>query len=374
MIHEYRELLCENNRIEAFRNSIFQVVNNSTVIAEIGTALGTYSFFSAMAGAKATYAIEETDLIEVAKTIARNNGMYERITFLKGHSTEIELPETVDYIIFEDYTPVFLYPGLKNVIVDAKKRFLKKNGSFIPYQFEIKIALCQANSFYKKLDIMRSTEDRLYEIDWSYTTKLAFNLPYYLDDENIQLLSKEKCIKKININSDEEFTFKFKGDIVVTHNGILHGIVAWWDCIFPIDNKFSNSPLKGISSWGQMFFPFRHTMNVKKGENVTVTLLSYESPRTDEINFKWAVTYKDIHQEFNTFKNSFIAPSFLVPTGKEYKLSLNKKGEFLLNIIQSVDRYSSVDEIYRKIYDSDLSIKDKKELTKLLIELINTSL
>jgi len=125
MIKYFRDLLSDRIRIENFRQAIESTVNHNSIVVEIGSALGTYSFFAAKAGAKAIYAIEMNDIFFVGRELAERNNLTDRLKFIHGRSTEIDLPEKADLIIIEDFGPFFYYHNLLEVIRDARERFLK---------------------------------------------------------------------------------------------------------------------------------------------------------------------------------------------------------------------------------------------------------
>ena len=306
MITNFRGLLDDKIRIEAFRRAISEVINENTTVLEIGSALGTYSFFAAQSNAKSIYAIEMNDVFYVGEEIARRNGFLNRIKFIKGKSTEIELPEKVDFIIMEDYSPIFLYENLENIIIDARKRFLKENGKFIPNKIILNAALVEAPTLHQSIDLWQNQRDVLFDINWDYTTELAFNRPYYAEYHKLTPLTDSATIKTIDLVKDSNFPFSFSRKTVMIEDGIVHGIAGWWDTYFTANQFFSNSPKEQNNTWGQMFFPFQYPINVKKGDSVKFKLQVLESNNSKNIDFKWAVEHENSQQNHNSFKGSVL--------------------------------------------------------------------
>lgn len=306
MIKNFRGLLDDKIRIMAFKTALEECVNEETTVLEIGAALGTYSFFAAQAGAKAVYAVEMDDVFHVGKEIARRNQLQDKINFIKGKSTEIELPEKADYIILEDYAPIFLYEGLEKTITDARKRFLKPGGAFIPGHIILNTAPVEAVSLYNEINLWQKEKDFLYGINWEYTTELAFNRPYYSELHQLKPLTEASHIKTINLAQDENFPFSHKAELVVTKDGTLHGLAGWWDTWFTPNIYFSNSPTASANTWGQMFFPFEYPIQVKVGDTVKIQLHVLESVLSKSIDFKWRVEHSSSIQEQNSFKGRFL--------------------------------------------------------------------
>src|SRR5262249_35906114 len=95
----YQMLIKRRQRVRAFQSALRSCVRSGDVVEEIGTGLGTYSFFAAQAGARRVYAIEKERVIQVALELAARNGLEDKITFLRGDSTEIVLPEKADVLV-----------------------------------------------------------------------------------------------------------------------------------------------------------------------------------------------------------------------------------------------------------------------------------
>ena len=302
VIQHFRQLLDDRRRVEAFRSAIRELISTQTRVAEIGSALGTYSLFAAQQNALKIYAIEMADVYYIGKESARQNGYADKIEFLHGKSTEIELPEKVDFIIMEEYTPFFFYNGLEEVVTDARSRFLRPGGKFIPNNIILKIAPVECPKMYHSLHLWEKQEDRLYDIDWSVTTRIAMNQPHPAQNTKIELLSPESTIKEIDLARDSNFPFSFSAKLEVSRPGTLHGLLGWWDCRFTPTQFFSNSPLAASNTWGQIYFPIRHPVSVRKGEKLKLQLHVSESRYSRQINYKWVIDHHSSFQEYNTFR------------------------------------------------------------------------
>lgn len=344
MLIHFRELLADEIRIQAFKKAIFKVVDEHTAIAEIGFALGTYSFFAAMKNAKSIYAIEMGDIFHIGTEIARQNNFYDKITFYHNHSKEVKLPEKVDYLIMEDYTPMLAYRGLYDTIVDARQRFLKPSGKFIPNTFILKFALVEYEDFYNDLHIWKKENDLVYDINWEYTTELVFNRAHYATKPGIKLLSKEIVLSEIDMMQSNDITFKFSDDIQIKKPGTIHGIIGWWDCWFRPDQYFSNSPLEPVNTWGQMYFPIRNPVKVAPKDSVKVNFSSYRSKISGEIDYLWRIFHKGNTQEYNTFAGRFYSKEMIDHQNPDYKPALNNDGEIAKIIFNRLDGKTSIND------------------------------
>ncbi|HNZ37592.1 MAG TPA: class I SAM-dependent methyltransferase [Candidatus Marinimicrobia bacterium] len=372
MIKYFRDLLSDRIRIENFRQAIESTVNHNSIVVEIGSALGTYSFFAAKAGAKAVYAIEMNDIFYVGRELAERNNLTDRIKFIHGRSTEIDLPEKADLIIIEDFGPFFYYHNLLEVIRDARERFLKADGRFLPARITLYIAPFESQAWRDELDLFAAVNDQLFGFDWSYTTEIAFNQTYYADSHPKKLLSIPLNVKTIDLKNENNFTFQKQFEINIKENGQIHGLIGWWDCWFTDQQFFSNSPQSGNNSWGQLIFPFRYPINVKSGESVKISLMVLESSPSGLIDYKWKITHHSGSQEQDTFSGRFFDLQQFNQMRRDVIPSLNEKRliqTFILNQIDGKRSWDEIAEIVMKMFPEKFA--SKEDVFKIVLQLSN---
>ncbi len=66
----YHQMLSDNVRMDAFRKAIFETVKPGDIVIDFGAGTGILGLWALQAGAEKVYAIEKTDSIELAKSIA----------------------------------------------------------------------------------------------------------------------------------------------------------------------------------------------------------------------------------------------------------------------------------------------------------------
>ncbi len=127
----------ENNR-EDFKDKI---------VLDIGAGTGILSIFAVRAGAKHVYAVENAEIAHFAKEIVRKNGMADKITVLKGRMEELEIPCEVDFIISEWMGYFLLYESMLDCILDARDKYLKKDGKMLPDKAEMYVAAIEDEQY-----------------------------------------------------------------------------------------------------------------------------------------------------------------------------------------------------------------------------------
>ena len=103
------------------------------VVLDLGTGTGILAEMALQAGAKKVYGIEMTrGMLEYA-TISLQKKFKDRFVPVLGESFSVELPERVDLIISEVIGNIGDNEGMRSILFDARKRFLKENGTMIPH-------------------------------------------------------------------------------------------------------------------------------------------------------------------------------------------------------------------------------------------------
>jgi len=353
MLKYYRDLLNDRLRIENFRQAIGTLVRPDSVVIEIGSALGTYSFFAAQAGAKSVYAIEMGDIFYVGRELARINHLSDRINFIHGRSTDIVLPEKADLIIMEDYSPFFFNQTVTETIHDARQRFLKPDGCFIPAKLTLFITPFECQTWHNELDLFAGEQDRLFGIDWNLTSDLAFNQTYYADNRPKKLLTEACPVKTIDLKNESDFPFQYQTELKIQKEGEIHGLLGWWDCWFTDRQYFSNSPQSSHNSWGQLIFPFRHPVLVKAGDRIEIALLVLESQPGGFIDYKWKIAHRSGCQEQNTFNGRFFDLEQFRKLRRDIIPALNSKGlidQLILNQLNGRRSWDEITEIVRSAF------------------------
>jgi len=357
----YKNLLTDTNRILAFKQAIASLVNSNTKVAEIGSALGTYSFFAAMQNAKKVYAIEKDDVFYLGEEIARRNQWDKKITFYHDRSQNVQLPEKVDLIILEDYNPMFASANIVQTITDARKRFLYKSGKFIPNRFCLKCALTEYHNFYNILNTWQESDYFAYELNWEPIIELIFNQPHQATASGIKLLSDEVTLTEFDLTTVNDITFNYSAKITCSTSGIIHGLIGWWDCWFTPQQFFSNTPREPESSWGQMYFPIRYPLEVSAGDSLQVDFGSFQSKFSGEINYQWSIADNKTSQSYNTFAGQLINREIINKSNPGYVPTLNQDGNFARLILNQVNGKSAIGDIAAKIRANDPEYSTNKE-------------
>jgi predicted RNA methylase len=130
MLHDDRRT---NDYIAALRN----VVRPQDIVLDIGTGSGVLAIAAARAGARHVYAVEASDIADVAERVFAANGVQDRVTLIRGWSREVELAEPADVLVAELIGNEPFEEEILETTLDARRRLLKPGARLVPHTLEL---------------------------------------------------------------------------------------------------------------------------------------------------------------------------------------------------------------------------------------------
>jgi len=134
---EHARMLHDDRRTSDYIAALCEAVGPSDVVLDIGTGSGVLAIAAARAGARHVYAVEASDIADVAERVFAENGVQDRVTLIRGWSREIELPERADVLVAELIGNEPFEEEILETTLDARRRLLKPGGRLIPHTLEL---------------------------------------------------------------------------------------------------------------------------------------------------------------------------------------------------------------------------------------------
>ncbi len=360
MISYYRKLVAESSRIQAFQKGISAAVRPGDTVCEIGTGLGTYAFMASRSGAAKVYAIEEGPVIELARKLYTvNQKDLGEIEFIKQYSTFAHLPEKVDVVIYESFECQGLTPVHELVLEDARRRFLKPGGTFVPNEMALYWAPLQAEEIWlKEVSCLEKNGERVSGLDFTLTRQLASNDRIMTQLEADAVLSQPIKIDAFNFAERQKLEFKRELNIIITKPGTLHGFGSWADFIFPDGNRFSLSYETPVTTYSRAFFPTPEPVSVEAGDVIQMNVSVLKKPLPKNHSWSWwgRIVDRTGRSKAKWQSSSFHLAPFLkqdlyLPRSfaADYRPVLNKEGHLRKFILEQIDGKQTMEEIARRV-------------------------
>jgi predicted O-methyltransferase YrrM len=283
-------LLWDSVRMNAFRLALERCAAGK-VLVELGTGHGVLACLAARAGARRVYAIEEADIIEVAREIASRNGLEERIVFVEGNSLDVELPEPAQVVFGDLMGADPLGAGMLVYLHDAAARFLEPGGIVLPARLKLLAVGVDSQRITRETDDART---------WIRDAK-ALSAAYGLDLAPLEQASRSAFARSYDAYSYKELLDSAAGgdriltgevqvaefelgradparavetplSLPVEHDGTLNAIATYAAVELDAETTLTNSPFatERASAWGGQFLSALRPIEVAAGTTAEV--------------------------------------------------------------------------------------------------------
>jgi hypothetical protein len=225
LIDHYRRMIDDPVRLAAFERGIRTVVRPGDVVVDLGCALGNFAVLAWRAGASRVWAVESGPVAVVARELAAANGCGDRVRVLRGHSTELEVPERAAVVIFEDYPGHLVSPGALRTSRDAVERWLAPGGSVLPARARLWLAPVEAPEAHAGLDRFAAAGDRVGGVDIGLTRGLALSelTPVHLTESS--LLAEPHLVAELDLRPLSEAAVAVETRVGARRRGLVHGLL-----------------------------------------------------------------------------------------------------------------------------------------------------
>ena len=134
---EHARMLHDDRRTNDYIAALQRAVQPGDVVLDLGTGSGVLAIAAARAGARHVYAVEASDIADVAERVFAANGVQDRVTLIRGWSRDAELPEPADLLVAEVIGNEPFEEEILETTLDARRRLLKPDAGLIPHTLEL---------------------------------------------------------------------------------------------------------------------------------------------------------------------------------------------------------------------------------------------
>jgi protein arginine N-methyltransferase 1 len=273
MFDYHRELLADETRTFAFRDAIARVVRPGDVVVDLGCGSGILSFFACQAGAAKVYAIDNTYAADFASFLTRHLGFADRIVIVRGHSTEVEIPERADVLVTETLGALGLDESIASLVRDARQRMLKPDARIIPAHVTVSMVPVELESAYAQ-HVGFWSKPR-YGLDLRPLRVFASNAICHTRISTLAHLAEPADILSVDLANGDATTVTGRASFVARRNAQLHGFGVFFMARLAEDVLLTNCDWR-TSSWSQGFLPLEEPVPVPKGERVELEVESQD--------------------------------------------------------------------------------------------------
>ncbi|MEW6366368.1 MAG: 50S ribosomal protein L11 methyltransferase [Acidobacteriota bacterium] len=285
-----RTMLQDRVRVLGLRLAIERAVRPGDVVVEIGTGTGLLAIFAARAGARKVYAIEMTEMCEVARDAARRNGFGAQIEVIEGRSDEAELPERGDVLISETMGHLGIDEGIVQTVADARRRLLKPQPRLVPKTIDICLVPTADRSVHERE--ITFWREPLAGVDFSGAARMAAGRVYLRRVFDNEMLAPARVAAHIDLAAAEEPPRCFDTGFLAGRDGEITGLAAWFE-----SELYDGVPLnsRATTSWYPLLFPIDPTLPVTAGGEIIAHLAVRDAGA--EAAWSWRISSAGVERE-----------------------------------------------------------------------------
>ncbi len=270
MIQAHRRFLSDRHRVAAYRRALDELVTPDSVVLDLGSGTGILGLLACAAGAADVYAVEATGVIGLAREICRANGYSERMHFIRGLSTDVDLPGPVDLVVTDQINEFCFGAGLLEFLSDASARCLAPDGVTVLAAFDLLVAPVESAELGQQVGFWTRPVEGF---DLSAVLPIAANQPHPFPIRREHLLGRPVTGATIDAAQSPEIEVEVHARTTVEENGRLDGLAGFFAARLAPNVVMTNDPTaaEAIDRWG-LVFPFHPPISVDDGDVVVMDI------------------------------------------------------------------------------------------------------
>lgn len=249
-VEVHRRMLADAVRVEAYWRALSTVVRPGMAVCDAGTGSGLLACMAAALGARVVYAVERSDLADLARDVIGASGLEDRVRVVRGDFGEVELPEKVDVIVTETFGALALAEGAAPDLHACAARNLKEGGVLVPRGLALWLAPVGDRALY---DETVGVFGQVHGVDLAPLRALAARRSRNRDVPMEALLAPGQAWSTPwwprEAGASGTVTF---GDL---SGGELTGLCGWFVLDLVPGVVLPTGPLDPVTHWGQTYLP-----------------------------------------------------------------------------------------------------------------------
>lgn len=279
LFDDHHDMLADRVRMDAYAESIRQVVRSGDRVVDLGAGLGILGFLALKAGAAHVYALEKSDSIELARAVAAANGLSDRVTFFHGNSRDFSLDEPADLLLSETLGSFGVEENTLDFTLDARRRLLKPDGRLLPRALRLWLAPACHEGAKAKVEFWRSIQG----LDFSPAIDELVSRMAPADVSVEDLMAAPQVFAEVDLRQHEALSLSRALLYPILRPGAVYGLAGWFQADLAPGVLISTAPNAPATHWRQALFPLRQPIDVVPGDYLEATLtIGPAGPRSDD--------------------------------------------------------------------------------------------
>jgi protein arginine N-methyltransferase 1 len=340
-LEEHFSYLSDRVKLERFRAAIEKVVGPEAIVLDLGCGSGPLGLMALRAGARKVLFLEEGPIIETARRTITDAGFADRAEFIQGNSFELSLQGRVDIVICDHIGYFGFDYGVLALLADARQRFLKPDGVIVPAEIDLRLAPVESEISRK---LVAQWHDGSVPEEFSWLADSAANTVHAVGLAVDDLLAEAGTLATLHLGDVAPPYLSWSKEFRCNRDGMLDGMVGWFDCRLANAISMTNSPLAGESlNRPQAYLPLEKPVAVSAGERIRVDIMTRH---LDNV-IAWLIELPDSNIRFahSTFNGLLLDQEAITRTHPDRVARLNDRGRARRLVLSYCDGVRTVAEV-----------------------------
>ncbi|WP_420326838.1 50S ribosomal protein L11 methyltransferase [Mameliella sp.] len=268
-VASYGRMIRNSPRMTAYAKALRSVITPGCTVLDLGAGFGFFSLLACQYGAGRVIAVEPAGAIELGPELARANGCADRITFVRGVSRELGEDCRADVIIADLRGSIPLFTHHIPTIVDARTRLLAPEGVLVTQRDRLRCALVSDGSLAEQFD---PWDTNPFGVDLSLGRRFSVANTHKVSVTAEAQISDAADLGELDYARISDPSFSGEVTLSATRAAQAHGVLVWFDAELAGGFGFSNAPEAPPLTYGQLFLPFEHPVDMSPGDTAEVSL------------------------------------------------------------------------------------------------------
>lgn len=352
-IRGHGAMLADRVRMDAYAAALEAVVRPGSVVLDIGTGTGMFALLACRFGARRVYGVDPGDSIHLARAAAREAGFADRIQFIQGLSTEIDLRERADVMVSDLRGVLPPFQHHLPAVIDARERLLVPGAAQIPRADTIRAAPAEAAEEHYRIVAPWDVHARGFDL--SAARRSAVNSWGKARFTPGQLLAPAETWAALDYRTVREPDVRGAMEWTVAQPGTGHGLALWFDAELGDGIGFTTGPEGPETIYGNGFLPWPHGVALAEGDVVRVELQARLTG--DDYVWVWNTDVRRADGSAEAFRQSTFlsqpfSPDALRRQAHDHRPVLGEQGRIDLMVLGMMEDGRKLEEIARALQES----------------------
>lgn len=284
-IEIHRRMLGDEVRVDAYADAIQRAVEPGMAVLDAGTGSGLLACLAARAGARVVYAVDNSELLEVAAEVVAHNGLSDVVRLVRGDFASLHLPEKVDLIVSETFGALALAEGSVPDLAACVANNLAPGGRVLPDGVSLHLAPLGSETLLD--ETLGPFGDRR-GVDLAPLRRSALRRGRVAEVRAAHLLHPGAQLTRLPYPGPDRPEGSMSLPLA---GGTLTGLVGWFDVYDGAERMLCTGPAAPATHWKQVILPLE-PIPVSDGDRLELDVGLAPAPddrRSLEVEVAWRV-------------------------------------------------------------------------------------